>query len=159
MKEHVFHLREMITYSHRWVNTSQVEDHGSGERKETEVMATCLFEILPEDLFRLCFQYLSFSEVGTLDNSMINHALRPCFLSALNGTAVSHIDDDKYIFEYYHWIFLRNVFTKSVAIGDIRDEVRDLISKNQPCLESISIRHTERFTIDFFPRLANTNLL
>jgi hypothetical protein len=101
----------------------------------------CIFEILPDDLFRYCLQYLSLDEIGRLDNSMVNHATRSCYLSSLKGferdeLPIPHFDHTSAV----SWLCSRGVRMKRISLIELNPESLELISNCRFILQDLTFQ-------------------
>jgi hypothetical protein len=125
------------------------------------------FELLPQDLFRHFLTYLSFYEIGTFDNSMTNHVLRPLYLNSIKGMVLTEIKNGEGCQEteelYYDWMVSRDVYAKSLNLFCFFGDEEKIIDRCRPFLESFFIYsdeidynhlgHPPPFHVGFLPKL------
>jgi hypothetical protein len=113
----------------------------------SKLQTSCLFEILPDDLFRLCLQFLSFNDIGIFDNSITNHALRASYLSTIKGFMIEDLLEEDFTKPVITWLCSRGFVSRLIWLNELTQEGIELISNCRSILEILNFSNCENMTI------------
>lgn len=128
----------------------------------------CKFNVcdLPREIFNLILQYLNIKELSNFDQAVLNHTLRPQYLSAIRNLIIE---------EYYapapwpepgtnlEWIMTRGVLPLKITLNHYKPEMTELVNFSRTFFNTLCLGD-RKFPLDLFcslqecPSLTNLQL-